>query len=147
MQLVMWTKPSGLLCHWQCFYIVVTRHAWWKVNMTSNIYCTSTNSLTIWTFCFQTFLWPLQRWGSREALPALKPSRRERCLHTTGNLCITIKTFSSIVSWWHITYFQGSCTRQSIQSNSIQLLTLPAGQLSPPQKDDRQGEIPVQSCE
>ena len=106
----MWTKPSGLLCHWQCFYIVVTRHAWWKVNMTSNIYCTSTNSLTIWTFCFQTFLWPQQRWGSREALPALKPSRRERCLHTTGNFYITIKTFPSIVSWWHITYFRGSCS-------------------------------------
>ena len=78
--------------------------------MTSNIYCTSTNSLTIWTFCFQTFLWPQQRWGSREALAALKPSRRERCLHTTGNLYITLKTFPSIVSWWHITYFQGNCS-------------------------------------
>ena len=73
-------------------------------------FCTSTNSQTIWTFCFQTFLWPQQRWGSREALAALKPSRRERCLHITGNFYITIKTFPSIVSWWHITYFQGSCS-------------------------------------
>ena len=99
MWIVVWGTPPGVTSYvsiWSSMndyqeYFVLQSYAWSKVK--SNIYCTSTNSLTIWTFCFQTFLWPQQRWGSREALAALKPSRRERCLHITGNFYITIKTF------------------------------------------------------